>query len=271
MKPQKKLVDMPDAEYFAVDAASNSTLGRMKPTPAHCLAYLDSEEKEPTPAMAFGSLVHCVVLEPDSFTERYAIAPEGINRRTNAGKAEWAEFEASTAGKIVITKEDSDTASAMADVVSLHPAASKLLGKGVAERAGFWIDEETGELCKSKFDFVNDAGYVVDYKTTIDASIDEFSRSIAKFGYHRQQAIYKDGYTAIIGKPPKGFVFIAQEKKPPYAVGVFLLDEESEDQGREEYRELLKQYSACKNSNAWPAYPSTVQEISLPRWAKKGI
>ena len=92
----------------------------------------------------------------------------------------------------------------------------------------------------------------------------------------RDQWIYEEvckgtGYTAIIGKPPKGFVFIAQEKKPPYAVGVFLLDEESEDQGREEYRELLKQYSACKNSNAWPAYPSTVQEISLPRWAKKGV
>ena len=39
-----------------------------------------------------GSAIHCLLLEPDEFKDRFIIAPP-FNRRTNAGKAEEAEFQ----------------------------------------------------------------------------------------------------------------------------------------------------------------------------------
>ena len=45
---------VPDNEYFAALAASNSTLSRMKKSAAHCRAYMD-DQPEPTASMKFGS------------------------------------------------------------------------------------------------------------------------------------------------------------------------------------------------------------------------
>jgi len=61
------------------------------------------------------------------------------------------------------------------------------------------------------------------------------------------------------------FVFI--EKKPPYAVAVYELDEESVEKGRELYAQDLKLYKECKEWDHWPAYSSKVQTLSLPKWA----
>lgn len=269
MNTRRIVYNMPAEEYFAVDAASNSTLGRMIKSPAHCRAYLDAEREE-TPALRLGSLVHCLVLEPKQYSKLYVIAPE-INRRTKAGKEEWDRFHDEHGYKTIITPDELHEATAMAESVLAHPAAGKLIDGGNAEVSLFWEDPETGFPCKARADYITKSGYMVDLKTTADASCEEFARSMAKFGYHRQQAFYTDGYEQVLEKRPKGFVFIAVEKKPPYAVGVYMLDADSEQLGRNEYRPLLESFAECSRADQWPAYETKVQQISLPAWAfKKG-
>ena len=56
----------------------------------------DRIRNEPTPAMIMGSAVHSAVLEPDLFPTEYVMGPQGLNMRTNAGKAEFAAFEAAS-------------------------------------------------------------------------------------------------------------------------------------------------------------------------------
>ena len=79
----------------------------------------------------------------------------------------------------------------------------------------------TGLQCKCRPDWISaDGGILVDLKTTEDASPREFQRSIAKWRYHVQAGWYMAGIEAAYGTRPSGFIFIAVEKKPPFAVGV---------------------------------------------------
>lgn len=255
--------DIPQEKYFAHDAASNSTLSRMEPTPAHCLEYMNNPPKA-SEAMTFGSLVHALVFEPHLVNERYARRPEGINRRTKAGKAQWTQFESEAAGREIVTHWDYMNAQTLASKVKNHPSLKPLLANGKPEVVALWNDN--GRPCKCRIDFVTNDDVIVDLKTTIDASEYGFAKSIAKYGYYRQEAMYRDGYEAATGRKPKRFIFVAVETKKPYGIAIYELDEISVQVGREEYQQRLAKFFECRALNAWPGYSQSVSEISLPLW-----
>lgn len=259
-------LDMPEEQYFAFPAASNSTLGRMAKSAAHCRAYMDNPPEQ-TPAMAFGSLVHTMILEPHERANRYAVKPEGIDRRTKAGKAAYAEFETESAGKTIVTQFDMERAYKIMSSVKEHRTANLFLtGDGNAEASIFWTDEDTGYRCKSRIDFMRDNRVLVDVKTTQDASPAGFARAVSNYGYHRQAAMYSDGYEAVTGHRAEGFVFIAIETAPPYAVAVYELNPESIQVGREEYKRYLRDFARCMETEIWQGYSDDIEELSLPGW-----
>jgi hypothetical protein len=47
---------------------------------------------QPTDAMKQGSLVDCLITEPQNFDRKYVVAPK-VDRRTKAGKEAWAACE----------------------------------------------------------------------------------------------------------------------------------------------------------------------------------
>ena len=48
---------------------------------------------EQTESMALGEIVHCLVLEPKEYINRFAFKPDGLDRVKVAGKAAWKAFE----------------------------------------------------------------------------------------------------------------------------------------------------------------------------------
>jgi hypothetical protein len=166
---------MNNTEYHAHPAISKSHLDQVAKSPLHYWArYLDPNRvvPEPTPAMAIGSAVHTHVLELDQWDARYVSAPDGIDRRTKAGKAEWEAFTAAATGRTVLPKADADLVMRMAQSVFSHPAAAMLLAlPGKAETTHMWTDAATGLQCKCRPDWLTDDGrLLVDLKTTEDAS-----------------------------------------------------------------------------------------------------
>lgn len=259
MKPEFKKI--PFADYLATKAASASTLKTiLNQSPLHAIT-----PKEQTPAMAFGSAFHCAVLEPERFKNDYAIAPE-CDRRTKAGKAIYAAFQAASEGKTVIKQEDADLINRMRDAVMRNETAALLLDNGTPEISGLWIDQAEGVPCKMQADWLHNNRMIIDLKTTTDASQGAFSRASANFGYHVQAALYLDGATAITGDLHEDFYFIAIEKTEPFGCAVYQADYEMIEVGREKYRAALAIYANCYRSGVFPGYPEAMK-ISLPGWA----
>lgn len=261
------------ADYHAGPGTSRSGLVEVLRSPAHYRAYVEREKKE-TPALRFGRIAHTYVLEPHE--SHLVIAPEG-DRRTKAVKAAWevAEAEAAETGAEIVTKAESEHLRGMRESLYAHPYAGRLLRlAGPIECCVWWYDEPSGELCRIRPDKViqsNGCDIIIDLKTAEDASPAGFSKACAKHVYHMQAAMYEDGYAAGTGRRVEGFVFLAVEKEPPYAVGVYELTREDVEYGRMLYKDALMTMAQAKCERRWPAYSDQIETISLPRWAKKEI
>lgn len=264
---------MENAAYHRHHGVSKSHLDLVARSPLHYWArYVDPNrvEPEPTPAMLLGTALHTHVLELEAWDERYITAPDGVDRRTKAGKELWAAFEAEAEGRAVISRADLDQVQAMSRAVYRHPAAALLLGmEGKAETTHMWTDEATGLECKCRPDWLTaDGSIVVDLKTTEDASPAGFRKSISSWRYHVQAAWYLHGLEQATGTRPEQFIFVCVEKKAPHAVAVYAADAEMIAAGAEAAARDLDVLATCKQANAWPSYSEQIEIISLPGWMR---
>lgn len=249
--------------YHALDAVGKSDLDLIAKSPAHW-KYAVREE---TAAMRTGSAVHCAVLEPERFEAEYVCAPD-LDKRTKAGKEAFAEFQAKHDGKTALEINEYCSICVLANTVRTHPRVNRLLSEGQPEVSALWKDEEFQIRCRARFDWLTPDGWLIDLKTTQDASAGAFARSCANYRYHVQAAWYLDAYQqASGGDLPLGFIFIAVEKTAPYGIALYELDAEAVEQGRQLSRRDLARYAAAREMDCWPGYPTDIQPLSLPRWA----
>lgn len=254
---------MPSEHYHAVEALSASGGRKLRKSPLHYKLMRDTVS-EPTAAMQFGTVVHACVLEPDALS-CYAVAPK-VDKRTTAGKADWAAFQAAHAGKIILSPDDDKRARACVAAVRAHPAAMKLLDGAHTEMSLFWNDARYKAPCKCRFDAINRGGGI-DLKTTQDASPDEFGKSIANFEYHAQAAHYISGAEHALNESPRFFAFVAVESEPPHAVACYYLPANAILAGQRLVAIALERYAEALASGKWRGYSQTIDAIQLPRWA----
>lgn len=241
--------------YDKIPAVRRSDLWELKKSPLHYL-YAVTHEEPPTAALTFGTAAHKYVLEKDDFWNAYALAPE-VDRRTKEGKATWLQFqqEISEAGKEPLGIADYEVIQEMTAAVFANPTAAALL-TGDHEVSFQWTDADTGEPCKCRVDCLAEyrgEKYIVDYKTTQSCENGAFERACRNYGYKLQAAMYLEGVFNQTLEPRK-FAFIAQEKKPPYAVRVYFCDQGFIDEGKDIFRDLIEIYHRCKESGEWPGY-----------------
>jgi exodeoxyribonuclease VIII len=265
LKPKEHLYGiaygLPAEAYFAQPHLNNSGIKELLRSPAHYRHSLTAP-REQTKAMQIGSAVHCAVLEPAEFGKRYAAMPDGIDRRTKEGKALYAELEAN--GKEILSANDFRDVMNIAGAVNTHPTAADLLSGGKPEVSVF--GELDGVLVKCRFDWLRDDGIAVDLKTTQNASSSEFARTVGKYSYHRQASFYLD-VASSVGVNIHTFRFIAVETSAPYGISVVELDDEAIELGRTQYLKALALYQNCVNFDDWPSYDTSIQTISMPKWA----
>jgi hypothetical protein len=207
------------------------------------------------------------VLEPDTFNDAVALAPE-INKRTAAGKAEAEAFAAANAGKVVLSPDDWERCEQTIAAVRRHPSASQLLDGGERELSLFWNDGKYGVPCKSRFDAFNH-NIIIDLKTCQDASPETFARTIAQYLYHVQAAFYFSGAEHVLNATPAAFAFIAVETEPPFAVACYALPANAILAGAHLANVALERYASALASGEWPGYPEEISIIKLPAWATK--
>lgn len=244
-------------DYDSLPYVNKSTLWEMRKSPLHYWHLMHDTPKKDTPAMKFGRAVHSRLLQPESFGTEFAVAPE-CDRRTTQGKAIWKELMES--GKEVISQDDMDTILAME--AEFAAVAKKYLAGAETEKPLIWTDNESGVKCKGRLDAITD-DYVIDYKTTTDASTDAFRREALRYGYDLQAAMYLEAARAN-GYHPQGFIFIAQEKSAPYLINVLHAGDAFLDRGAWIMRDLLAKYKECSEKDIWPGYG--VNDLILAEW-----
>jgi exodeoxyribonuclease VIII len=244
-------------DYLASGRVSKSGLWTLyNRSPAHA-----RWDMEPSPAMKLGSAIHCAILEPHAFAERYARGPE--DRR---GKR-WTEQEALAweEGQELLTSGDFDRAQMIRNVVRQNPIIQRITGAQVEREVScFWVDQLTGLKCRARPDAYARAGrLMVDIKTTADARL--FDRRVGEFGYHVQEAFYTDGWRAV-GQDIDAFLFLVIEPEPPFAHRLVELVPEAVEEGRAIARKALDRWAECEAAGKWPAYSPDVAEVDLRKW-----
>ena len=160
-----------------------------KKSPNHLLKYWEGKTKV-TDAMQFGSIIHKLLLEPESFNDDYAIFT-GARR---AGK-DWQEFKAADEDKQIIKLSELDDANAIAENALQNPIFKNLMQNKVhTEKEVTWnhagIDFKGFVDLESKID---GRTIVCDIKTTTDAG-KRFQRDLIYNDYKMQAAMYLENY-----------------------------------------------------------------------------
>lgn len=249
---------MNDRDYSLLEGVRRSELWWLNTSPLHYLYHLNEPEIG-SQALIFGQAAHKWILEPDTFDDEVAILPE-INRRTKEGRALYEAFQAENDGKTIITADDFDIIRDMKEALYTDPDIRELLENAKAtEQAYVWTDAETGIRCKVKADMITELDgqpIILDYKTTASCADGAFERSCRKYGYDFQSGMYTEGVN-ISTLEAHGFVFLAQEKEPPYAPRLYWCDEGFIEKGKRTFHRLLRQLKECQTTDTWKGYDST--------------
>lgn len=259
--------NLPVDDYHAdpVEGGSLTSSGArlILEAPAKYKARIDTPQT-PTAVFDFGHGAHKEVLGEGA----EIVVIDADSWRTNDAKDQ--RDRAHLNGQIPMLIAEYKRAQAMADVVAAHPIASKLFARGKAEQTLVWQDERTGIWCRALLDFLPDKGdgrfVVPDYKTAVSSRPDKFAKSAAAYGYAQQAAWYLDGVRALGIDTDPGFVFVVQEKEPPYIVTVVELDSVALLIADGLNQQAIDRYIECTRENRWPGYSEQVETVSLPYW-----
>lgn len=248
--------------YRALPGLNSSLLKSMADSPLH-FKYAETHPRADTDAMLLGRVTHTAVLEPNELLGRYAIW-DGKQRSGAAWKAHVAEAE--EAGIEVCRRKDIDKAIKIAQAVYGHPVASNiLLSAGEAEGSIQWVDPVTEMLCKCRIDW-SAATLTMDLKTTACVAHYAYQAKVFNLDYHLSAAHYSAGVEALTGNRLP-FVHIAVEQDAPHDVGVFVLDDDVMDLGRELRWKLMRRVDMCRESGEWPGRSAELQTLQPPKWA----
>lgn len=275
---QGKLWELDDDHYRASVGINASSLADVRRSPAHYYAHqILGIGRETTPAMEFGSLVHSAILEPHTLHEKYindqefveAVIQDKPDTKSPRATKVYKDLvnNAKLQGKTVLTDKDFTSMSNIVDAVYSHQTAKNILNNGHPEKVLYAQDPDTGLLLKGKMDFILSDGYVVDVKTTKDASRAEFTKSLFNYNYYVQAAFYLHIAKLSLGQSFKNFLFICIEKDEPHQVAIYTPDEGALDAGERVFKRDLRILSECYEKNQWPGYSSKIENIALPHWA----
>lgn len=222
----------------------------------------DTEKKREK--FMLGRAVHMLVLEPEKFDDHFYYMNENVNLASKAGKEMYLKAKETAGKRQIIRASDWININHMAQSIKESPIWKKIREPKV-EHSIFWDGGIFKTRLRARPDMFTDR-LIIDVKTT--DCISNFSKSIYRYGYHRQAAMQIDGLKQLDGKE-RFFAFFVVEKKHPNLTICYTLDEQSISKGREEYLDGAAIYAECLRKDEWPGYDCNFQLISIPKWSGK--
>lgn len=197
--------------HLGKQALSSSACKMLLESPKTYYYVTKYGQKEDSPALLTGKLIHTMILEPQEFDNRFDIS--STKGKTTKAFKELKE----TSQKAVITSAEYDSAMRIVDAFNRNEIVKQYLKGAAFEQPG--IGMISGLPFRAKADIINlEEGFIADIKTTTDLQ-SSFRFSARKYGYDMQAYIY----TQIFGVDD--FYFIAIDKKS-LDIGLFTVSEQ---------------------------------------------
>lgn len=263
-------------DYHAGPGASRSDLTKVGRSVAHYM-HAKANPKEPSKAMWEGTQFHTLILEPERVAAEWLVIEEGVNFGTKA----YEKLQKEAPGKTLIAKDVYARLQRMREAALSVPRVQQFLS-GHKELTAYARDPGTGLLRKCRPDIYHEGlRFLVDFKTTEDASAREFARSAVNFQYPHQGAYYLDTFNLAVKQDAKrkhgvsideavdSFILVAVESSEPHGVALYALDYDATELGRSQYRRHLDRLAEHVSGSAGSslAYPTDIQTMTLPGYA----
>ena len=243
---------MNNSDYQDLPAISSHWLIAMLDSPAACWRkYLDPRRpaEEPTAALRFGMLVHCLALTPRQLEHEFVVAD--YERRSMAGKARYAALIAT--GLTVIRPAELEKARALVAALHADAEARKLLRGGKKERTIIQPRARGLLPLKARLDVHRESRrQVVELKTTY--SLRAVETALERYRYPLSAAFYRDLSKSL------SVIFVFIQTQEPFEVAVIPLDNARIQEGGAQWRDALQWFDACWRSGEWPEAESAAPE-----------
>jgi len=263
-------LDLPADDYYrrVLGEANKSALDVVDRSLYHYRHWVDGVSEVETDTLRFGRALHCSMLEPDQFAKTWRVTPDFGPLNSSKTRDQIAAWKARHPRCEFITDEQAERIDAMTRAMLNHDEAALYLRGGHSEVTVVWRDPVTGLPCKSRVDkWHRSARCAVDLKGVEDASYEAFARSTTGYRYHVQDRHYCDGFDQA-GEPLDHFMFVAIEKSPPYAIGIWWVNYVGRERGETLRRRNMQALAAAVESNRWPSYNNgKAGELALPAYA----
>ena len=242
--------------------------------------YNKENPQDETKAQAFGTALHCMLLEPESFDKKIYVAYNApVNKSTkkpygrdSQAYKNWLETVREVAGeKSIITAEEYKE---LQIIQKMHwvtvEQVCRLGGKGKPierERKVKWVDSITGQPCLGFIDAMC-GNVIIDIKTTSLMDDDEIHKKI-KNGYFIQAGAYAEALKQIDKAEDPKVILLFIRSKAPYSLRIVEIDEDDLDRGLLEFRRAIKIYRSCVE-NGFMCYRG-FERMGLPRWKQMQV
>lgn len=245
-------------DYRSDPRMNISRLVAMAKSPKH-FRRLELDPPEPTDAMRLGTLIHCLVLEPDEYEKRYCVMPafendpgnvtasgkEPSNRKaTKYYRDRVKEFQATEKRQVIPEVQYNVAAKAARSFESRTGT-----GTFTTELPVFGTIE--GVECKGLLDMVR-PGLIRDLKTTTDVSPRAFWYRFADGFMAERLAFYRELWQQSSGDKRTDCQIVAQETSGDFDTAIYDVPEQLIDSGMRRVREWLRDWKECTARNEWP-------------------
>ena len=153
---------------------------------------------------------------------------------TKEGKKIKEDFLNDNIGKIIITQEEQQAIEKIQRNFNNHSLAKNLVKRLTESEVSYYGTIDDVQV-RVRPDGLKKNDYIIDIKTSNDASPRSFRNSVYNFAYHLQACFYSEA----LGFDPAKFRFITIENKYPYTVEVFAMSEDMIEYGKNAWRTAL--------------------------------
>ena len=265
--------EMPMRDYHATPALNSSRMRTGADVSFEVAEYDSTMPNDETVEQFNGNIIHHI-FETKETDSKYAIAPD-VDRRTKAGKAEYADFvEGLPEGVSPFTKVQHKMAHECLENALIHEESKKFLQHGMFERSYFCELQDVEVKARPDIDMThiatsNNFPCLVDIKTRGKGRA---KRDVWNYEFWTSHMYLQCGLQIMtarkLGLEVDNYFYLLVEKVPPYQINVVPVDAESIHWSIRATQKLIDTWKLWLDNGCPKSYGLKQKAITTPEWIK---